>query len=183
MVGYYKDEAGTNEAIDADGWFHTGDTGTLEPEGQLRLTGRKKEIFKTSFGKYINPGAIEDLFKESPMIDNMAVFGENQKFAGALIIPDFNDLRNWCDHKGIEYTTHTEMVNHPQVKQKFKKEIDKYNAQLGATEQIKRYEIIDFEWSTFTGELTPTLKLKRNYITKKYEANINRLFDVIAEND
>ncbi len=177
MLGYYKEPELTKGAIDADGWFHTGDTGIIEPKGQLRLTGRKKEIFKTSFGKYINPGAIEDLFKESPFIDNMVVFGENQKFAAALVVPDFNDLRNWCANKGIEYTTNTEMVNHERIKMRFKKEIAKYNSLLGATEQIKRYELIDFEWSTFTGELTPTLKLKRNYIAKKYADIINKLFD------
>jgi long-chain acyl-CoA synthetase len=178
MLGYYREPELTKEAIDAEGWFHTGDTGHIEPEGQLKLTGRKKEIFKTSFGKYINPGAIEDIFKESPFIDNMAVFGENQKYAVALIIPDFNDLRNWCANKGMEYTTNTEMVNHPRIRKRYKKEVDKYNAILGATEQIKRFEIIDFEWSTYTGELTPTLKLKRNYIQKKYELMINKLFDI-----
>lgn len=183
MMGYYRDEQGTIDSIDAEGWFHSGDTGVIEPQGQLKITGRKKELFKTSFGKYINPGAIEDLFKESSIIDNMAVFGENQKFAAALIIPDFNDLRGWCANKGIEYTTNTEMVNHQAVRKKFKKEVDKFNAQLGTTEQIKRYELIDFEWSTFTGELTPTLKLKRSYIAKKYESNINKLFDITEEND
>lgn len=177
MMGYYKEPELTRDAIDEEGWFHTGDTGVIEPEGQLRLTGRIKELFKTSFGKYVNPVAIEDLFKESNLIDNMAVFGENQKFAVALVVPDFTDLKAWCINKGIEYTTNTEMINHERVKNKFRKEIAKYNAQLGATEQIKRYEIIDFEWSTFTGELTPTLKLKRKYIEKKYEAIINKLFD------
>jgi long-chain acyl-CoA synthetase len=176
MVGYYKEPELTRDAIDADGWFHTGDTGIIEEKGQLRLTGRKKEIFKTSFGKYVNPGAIEDLFKESPFIDNMAVFGENQKFAVALVVPDFNDLRNWCANKGIDYTTNTEMVNNDRIRQRYRKEMNKYNAMLGATEQIKRWELIDFEWSTFTGELTPTLKLKRNYIAKKYADVIERLF-------
>lgn len=181
MMGYYKEPELTKEAIDEEGWFHTGDTGLIEPEGQLRLTGRIKELFKTSFGKYINPGAIEDLFKESPIIDNMAVFGENQKFAIALVVPDFNDLRNWCDNKGIEYTTNTEMINNERIRQKFKKEISRYNALLGATEQIKRYELIDYEWSTFTGELTPTLKLKRKYIEAKYESTINKLFDITTD--
>jgi long-chain acyl-CoA synthetase len=183
MLGYYKEPELTKEAIDAEGWFHTGDTGHIEPEGQLKLTGRKKEIFKTSFGKYINPGAIEDIFKESPFIDNMAVFGENQKFAVALIVPDFNDLRNWCANKGMEYTTNTEMVNHPRILKRYKKEVGIYNAKLGATEQIKRFEIIDFEWSTYTGELTPTLKLKRAYIQKKYEPIINKLFDINDEKE
>lgn len=177
MKGYYKEPKLTKEAIDKDGWFHTGDLGKLEPEGQLKITGRKKEIFKTSFGKYINPGAIEDVFKESSLIDNLIVLGENQKYAVALIVPDYNDLRGWCDNKGIDYTTNTEMIAHPEIRKKLQKEINYYNSKLGATEQIKRYEFIDFEWSPLTGELTPTLKLKRNYIIKKYSTLIDSMFE------
>lgn len=176
MKGYYKAPDLTAEVIDSDGWFHTGDVGKLEPEGQLRITGRKKEIFKTSFGKYINPGQIEDKFKESPFIDNMIVVGENQKFAAALIVPDFNDLKAWCENKGIEYTTNTEMINHERVKRRFKKEIDFYNRYFGETEQIKKWEIMDAEWVTFSGELTPTLKLRREYITNKYAGIIDKMF-------
>ncbi|MFA5196512.1 MAG: long-chain fatty acid--CoA ligase, partial [Bacteroidales bacterium] len=164
MKGYYKDEVYTKEVIDTDGWFHTGDLGQIEEKGQLRITGRKKEIFKTSFGKYINPGQIEDKFKESPMIDTLIVLGENQKFAAALLVPDFNDLKSWCENKNIVYTTNTEMINHPDVKKKFAKEVSFYNSFFGDTEQIKRWEIMDSEWSVFSGELTPTLKIKREYI-------------------
>mgnify|MGYP001384161319 CR=1 FL=1 len=178
MKGYYKDEELTKTVIDDQGWFHTGDLGVFEPKGQLHITGRKKEIFKTSFGKYVNPGQIEDKFKESPIIDTLMVVGENQKYAAALIVPDFNDLKSWCENKGIVYTSNPEMINHPDVKRKFKKEIAYYNTFFGETEQIRSWEIMDSEWSVFSGELTPTLKLKRNYINKKYQDNITRLFEV-----
>lgn len=177
MKGYYKDEALTREVIDEAGWFHTGDLGIIEPEGQLRITGRKKEIFKTSFGKYVNPGQIEAKFTESPMIDTLIVLGENQKYAAALIVPDFNDLKSWCENKGIVYTTNPEMIGHPDVKKKFAKEIKYYNSFFGETEQIRRWEIMDSEWSVFSGELTPTLKLKRNYIKEKYKDIISKLFE------
>ncbi len=177
MKGYYKDEAHTKEVIDEEGWFHTGDLGILEPKGHVRITGRKKEIFKTSFGKYVNPGQIEAKFTESPMIDTMIVLGENQKYAAALIVPDFIDLKSWCENKGIVYTTNPEMIHHPDVKKKFKKEIEYYNSFFGETEQIKRWEIMDSEWSVWSGELTPTLKIKRNYINEKYKGIIDKLFE------
>jgi long-chain acyl-CoA synthetase len=119
MLGYYKEPALTAEAIDADGWFHTGDLGQIEPEGQLRITGRKKEIFKTSFGKYISPELIENKFKESHFIDALMVVGENQKYAGALIVPDFTFLRSWCARKEVPYTTDQEMVQHERIQKRF----------------------------------------------------------------
>ncbi|OIP01510.1 MAG: long-chain fatty acid--CoA ligase [Bacteroidetes bacterium CG2_30_32_10] len=178
MLGYYKDPEQTKQIIDEQGWFHTGDTGVFEKEGPLRITGRKKELFKTSFGKYIAPQLIEDKFKESSFIDNMIVLGENQKYAAALIVPDFNHLRAWCEHKEIEYTTNEEMINLPRIKNRFLKEVKKYNHFLGSYEQIKKHELLAGEWSQESGELTPTLKLKRNIINKKYKANIDKLFDL-----
>ena len=178
MQGYYKEEQLTKEVIDAEGWFHTGDLGRIEPEGQLRITGRKKELFKTSFGKYINPSQIEDKFKESPFIDSMIVLGENQKFAAALIVPDFTDLKAWCETKDIAYTTNSEMINLPRIKQRYKKEMDFYNTFFGETEQIKKWEIMETEWTSISGELTPTLKIKRSYIIDKYASNIKKLFSV-----
>lgn len=174
--GYYKAEDLTKEAIDPDGWFHTGDIGHFEPKGQLRITGRKKEMFKTAFGKYIVPTIIENKFNEESLIDNIMVLGENKQFAAALIVPNFNDLRSWCDRKGIAYTTNEEMINHPDVIRKFKKIVAKYNASFGDTEKIIRYELIDYEWSVATGELTPTLKLRRNFIATKFADKIIKLF-------
>lgn len=177
MKGYFKEPALTAESIDEDGWFHTGDLGQFEPEGQLKITGRKKELFKTSFGKYISPQPIEDTFKESLFIDQLIVVGENQKFAGALIVPDFNFLRSYCTVKDIPYTTNEEMVVLPRIIKRFQVEINKYNKCFGETEKVKSWTLMDSEWSFDTGEITPTMKLKRNYIMKKYEERITKLFN------
>lgn len=175
--GYYKADDLTKEAIDEEGWFHTGDIGHFEPEGQLRITGRKKEMFKTAFGKYVVPTLIEGKLCEDPLIDNIMVIGENKKFAAALIVPNFSDLRSWCARHDIAYTTNEEMIKHPEVLQKFKRVVDKYNAQLGETEQVKKFALIDYEWGISTGELTATLKLKRNFITQKFSEKIESLFE------
>ncbi|MBW6490433.1 MAG: long-chain fatty acid--CoA ligase [Lentimicrobium sp.] len=176
MLGYFKDEEMTKSVIDEDGWFHTGDIGLFEPEGQLRITGRKKEIFKTSLGKYIAPELLENKVKESPFIDNIIVVGENQKFAAALVVPDFNHLKSYCNIKQIKYTTDEEIITVPQIKQRLMKVIDQFNKNFGSTEQIKRVEFMSKEWSTGSGELTPTLKLKRAFIVKKYQEKIDKLF-------
>ncbi|MDD6581868.1 MAG: AMP-dependent synthetase/ligase [Bacteroidales bacterium] len=175
--GYYKADDLTKEAIDEEGWFHTGDIGHFEPEGQLRITGRKKEMFKTAFGKYVVPTLIEGKLCEDPLIDNVMVIGENKKFAAALIVPNFSDLRSWCARHDIAYTTNEEMIKHPEVLQKFKRVVDKYNAQLGETEQVKKFALIDYEWGISTGELTATLKLKRNFIAQKFSEKIESLFE------
>lgn len=176
MVGYFKEPEMTREAIDEDGWFHTGDLGHIEPEGHLKITGRKKEIFKTSFGKYISPQLIEDKLKESLFIDHIIVLGENQKFAGALIVPDFTFLKSYCGIKEIPFTTNAEIILLPRIRKRLKVEVDKYNATLGETEKIKSWDLLDVEWTSESGELTPTLKLRRNFISKKYEPVISKLF-------
>jgi len=178
MLGYFQDNELTAEAIDSDGWFHTGDLGRIEPEGQLRITGRKKEIFKTSFGKYISPEHIENKFKESDFIDAIMVIGENQKYAAALIVPDFAHLRAWCLLKEIPYTSDAEMVNLSRINKRFHKEVHKYNRFFGATEQIKAFEIVGNEWTVDTGELTPSLKLKRKVICEKHKSLISKIFDI-----
>ena len=176
MIGYYKEPEMTREAIDSDGWFHTGDLGHIEPEGQLAITGRKKELFKTSFGKYVSPQPIEDKFKESLFIDQMIVVGENQKFAGALIVPDFAFLKEYCKLKEIEFTTPAEMIANDRIRKRFQSEIKKYNKLFGETEQVKSWELLDHEWTLESGEITPTLKLKRKFIHLKYKEQIDRLF-------
>jgi len=176
MKEYYKEPEMTKEAIDEEGWFHTGDMGHIDEDGLLRITGRKKEIFKTSFGKYIAPQLIENKFRESPFIDNLIVLGENQKFAAALITPDFNHLKNWCEGKEIEYASNKEMLDLPRIKKRFLKEVKKYNESFGITEQIQKFELMDSEWTIESGELTATLKLRRTYINKKYAALICKLF-------
>ena len=177
MLGYYKAPELTKEVIDEKGWFHTGDIGHFEPEGQLRITGRKKEMFKTAFGKYVVPTLIENKFSEDPMIDNILVVGENKQFAAALIVPEFGNLRSWCADKGIEYTTNEEMVKDTEVLKQYKKIVDYYNKFFGDTEKVSRHQLVDYEWSIQTGELTPTLKLRRNFIINKYREDIERLFE------
>ena len=176
MLGYYKDSKLTKEAIDKDGWFHTGDIGNIEETGQLRITGRKKEIFKTSLGKYISPQLMENKFKESPFIDVIFVLGENQKYAAALVVPDFEHLRSWCNVKEIKYSSNKEMLANPVIKKRFQREIDICNSAFGKTEQIMSFELLDTPWTVETGELTASLKLRRQFIYKKYKAEIDRLF-------
>jgi len=176
MKGYYKEPEMTKEAIDKDGWFHTGDLGKIEPEGYLKITGRKKSIFKTAMGKYVSPEHIENRFVESPFVDAILVVGENQKFAAALIVPDFLHLKSWCTVKGISYTSNSEMVNHDEVKKRFKKEVNEVNNNFGAYEQIKKYKLMENEWTIQTRELTANLKLRRKYICEKYNDVIEGLF-------
>ncbi|MCL2097681.1 MAG: long-chain fatty acid--CoA ligase [Bacteroidales bacterium] len=176
MLGYYKDEELTRSVIDSEGWFHTGDLGSINEKGQVMLTGRLKSLFKTSFGKYINPQLIEEKFTESPFIENIVVMGEGEKFAAALISPDFNFLQGWCARHSIPYISPQEIVKHPDVIKRFAKEVAKYNVCFGDTEQIKKYELIPDEWSQLTEILTPTLKVKRNLVQKRYKENIKKLF-------
>jgi long-chain acyl-CoA synthetase len=182
MQGYFKDEQLTREVIDEDGWFHTGDIGRIEPEGQLRITDRKKLIFKTSFGKYIAPQVLENKFKESPFIDQILILGENQKFAAALIVPDFNHLKNWCSVKGIPYTTNDEMIALPRIRKRFQKEVNHYNQFFGEYEKIMKYELIHQEWGVETGELSATLKLRRSHLLEVYEPMILKIFNTSKEN-
>lgn len=177
MIGYYKDEQMTKEVMDSDGWFHTGDLGHLEPEGQLKITGRKKELFKTSFGKYVSPQLIEDKLKESLFIDQLIVVGENQKFVGALIVPDFTFMKSYCERKEIPFGSNAEVIANPVIRKRFQKEIDKYNKQFGDTEKIKTWDLLDTEWTLENGEITPTMKLRRPFICEKYDDQIKQLFD------
>ena len=172
MLGYYKDEELTKEVIDENGWFHTGDIGKFTDKGQLMIVGRLKNIFKTSFGKYINPQIIEEKFTESPFIENMVVVGENQKFAAALISPDFNFMKEWCARHEIEYTNPQD----PRIKQRFLTEIEKYNEFFGEAEKIKKFELIPDEWSQLTDILTPTLKVKRRLVYARYKDVIERIY-------
>ncbi len=176
MEGYYKDPEMTKEAIDKDGWFHTGDQGRIEPEGHIKITGRKKAIFKTAMGKYISPEHIENKFVESSFVDSLLVVGENQKFAAALIVPDFLFLKSWCAKKGVKCSTNAEIINNPDVINRFRKEVAKYNNSFGSYEQIKKYKLLEKEWAIETRELTANLKLRRKFIFEKYNSDIEGLF-------
>jgi len=175
MLGYYKEPKMTEETV-VDGWLHTGDKGMIDNDGMLKITGRVKEIFKTSMGKYISPVLLENKIKESPFIDQIMVLGENQKFAAALIVPDFEYMQTWCKIKEIPYTGNAEMIRHKAFRNRIKKEIDCFNKQFGSTEKIKKFELIDHEWTVESGEITANLKLKRKFIQQRYKKTINELF-------
>ncbi|MBU0488171.1 MAG: long-chain fatty acid--CoA ligase [Bacteroidetes bacterium] len=176
MLGYYKEPQLTAEVIDQEGWFHTGDIGIITIQGQLKITDRKKSLFKTSAGKYISPQTLENKFRESPLIGQVMVVGENQKHPSALIVPNFEFLKTWIDDGLTPAKKVSEVVSAPDFKKKMQDEIDYYNRFFGDTEQIKRFEIIDEEWSIKTGELTPSLKLKRPYIMMKYKNLIDKIY-------
>ncbi len=176
MMGYYKDEELTRTVIDEDGWFHTGDQGEWTDKGQLKITGRLKNIFKTSFGKYVNPQVIEEKFGESLFIDNMVVVGENQKFAAAIISPNFEHLKSWCKRHNIDFSTPEEAVHDLAINKRFSREIEKYNALFGETERIKKFRLVSDSWSQQNGILTPTLKVKRHIVQKIYKEQIDELF-------
>jgi long-chain acyl-CoA synthetase len=176
MLGYYNRPDLTAEVIDADGWFHTGDIGTFVDNRFLKITDRKKEIFKTSGGKYIAPQAIENKFKESSFIEQLMVVGENRKFPGAVIVPSFAHLRKWCAEEGIDYSTDAEMISNPAVVSRIAAEVEALNRSFSQFEQIKRFELVGKEWTIDGGELTATLKLRRKILTERYQALIEKIY-------
>ena len=176
MKGYYKQPELTAQAIDPDGWFHTGDTGYFDPDGYLFITGRTKSMFKTSMGKFINPEVIEEKMKQSPFILDMMVVGAEQKFAAALVAPDFDMLKDWCRRHGVSAQTPAEMIADKVVLARYQKVMDKYNAELGVTEQVKRFALVADTWSEANKMLTPTQKLIRRNVEAAYKEQIEALF-------
>ncbi len=164
MLGYYKQPELTNEVIDADGWLHTGDIGIIEDGKFLKITDRKKEIFKTSGGKYIAPQAIENKLKESRFIEQAIVVGENQKFPSAFIVPAFAYLKEWCSQHQMPYTTNIEMVKNKTIIDRIMKEVDVANESMAKYEKIKKIVLMSTEWTIDKGEMTPKLSLKRKVI-------------------
>jgi long-chain acyl-CoA synthetase len=174
MQGYYKEPEMTAEVL-KNGWFHTGDIGVLEGN-YLKITDRKKEMFKTSGGKYIAPQVMENKFKESLLIEQLIVVGDGRNYPAALIVPSFDGLREYCKRKDIPYTSDEEMVNKPEIKEKYQAEVDSYNKYFGKWEQIKRFKLLEKPWGIDSGELTPTMKLKRKVITQKYQQQIEEIY-------
>jgi len=188
MLGYYKKPEATAEVfreIDGKKWFCTGDIGKFIPgEGGrqfLKITDRKKELLKTSGGKYVAPAPIENRFREDFLVEQIMVVGEKQKFVSALIVPAEEALKNWCEHKGITWTNIHEMITHPKVVGKYQKIIDGLNPQFSHIEQIKKFKLVPYQWlpvheDQSESELTPTLKLKRRVIRKKFEKEIAEIY-------
>jgi len=177
MMGYYKQPELTAQVISEGGWFHTGDIGVWVEGKFLKITDRKKEIFKTSGGKYVAPQPIENKMKESPFIEQMMVVGADEKFAGALIVPSMPNLTEWCQKHQVQNkgTTH-QLLNDPKVIELFKGIVEEYNQGFNHVEQVKKFELLDSEWTIDGGELTPTLKLKRKVIMEKYRNVVERIY-------
>jgi long-chain acyl-CoA synthetase len=176
MLGYYKHPELTAEAIDKEGWLHTGDVGMLVDNRFLKITDRKKELFKTSGGKYVAPQVIENSFKESSLIEHIMVVGENKKSVSAIIVPAIPSLQAWCEENGLSFSSNEEMLSHPMVVKKYSQVRDEYNKGLSEVEQVKKFTLLLSDWSIESGELTPTLKLKRKVIMEKYEHIIAELY-------
>ncbi|MBW6536591.1 MAG: long-chain fatty acid--CoA ligase [Mariniphaga sp.] len=176
MMGYYKAPELTAEVIDENGWFHTGDIGVFEDGKYLKITDRKKEIFKLSGGKYIAPQMIENKLKTSNLIEQVMVIGANEKFASALISPNFPLLHDWCAEHKIHFENNEELIKIPEVVEKIQKEVQIINKTLGSHEQINRIRLVCEEWTPASGELSPTLKLRRNVVAVKYQHLINDIY-------
>ena len=174
MMGYYKRPDLTAEAM-ADGWYHTGDIGMMD-DRFLKITDRKKELFKTSGGKYVAPLPIENKLKESIFIEQVMVVGSEKKFVGALIVPSFPNLKDWCRQHNIKASTDEEIIHHPAVITMFKELVESFNKYFNHVEQIKKFELLPHEWSIDTGEMTPKMSIKRKVVMEKYRDAIERIY-------
>ncbi len=176
MMGYYNRPDATEEAIDKDGYFHTGDIGEMVENRFLRITDRKKEIFKTSGGKYIAPVMIENKLKESPFIEQVMVIGENQKYASALIVPAFAYLKEYCKLHNIVYNTDADIIKNPSIKARIVQEVEAVNKDLAHYETIKRPELMPREWTIDKNEMTPKLSLKRKIIMNANKELVEKIY-------
>ena len=175
MMGYYKRPDLTAQDI-VDGWFHTGDIGMLTATNFLKITDRKKELFKTSGGKYVAPLAIENKLKESPFIEQVMLVGADRKFVSALIVPSFPNLRSWCRNNNIPDSKNEDLLRNPKVLELFKELVESFNKFFNHVEQVKKFELLAYEWSVDTGELTPKMSLKRKVVIEKYRDAIDRIY-------
>jgi long-chain acyl-CoA synthetase len=175
MAGYYKNPELTAEVLE-DGWFHTGDIGELDQDSFLKITDRKKEIFKTSGGKYVAPSPIENKMKENHFIEQMMVVGSERKFTAALIVPSYTHLKPWCKENDISFSSNKELIKDARVVALYQSIINTYNPEFNHVEQVKKIILLPDEWSIESGELTPTGKMKRKVITEKYKTEIDKMY-------
>ena len=176
MKGYYNKPEETAEAIDADGWFHTGDCGEISPTGELILTERLKDLFKTSNGKYIAPQVLETLLGQDKFIEQVTIIGDGRKYVSALIVPDFEELKAYAEKKHIEHRTIEDLVNNPDIHKMIEERINDYQKDLASYEQIKRFVLLPKPFTMESGELTNTLKIKRAVINKRYRPLIDAMY-------
>ncbi|MDB4061752.1 long-chain fatty acid--CoA ligase [Vicingaceae bacterium] len=172
MLGYYKNEEATKEVFTEDGWFKTGDLGTLVEGQYLKITGRKKETFKTSGGKYVAPQLLENKMKESSFIEQIMVVGESEKHPAAIVQPSFDFLKEWCKRKDIPYTTGAEMIKMVRIHNRIMKEVEIYNESFAQFEQVKKIILAPSVWGIDTGEMTPTMKIKRQVLMENFNDEI-----------
>ncbi|MNL34803.1 Long-chain-fatty-acid--CoA ligase FadD15 [compost metagenome] len=175
MHGYYKNPEETANVI-VDGWLHTGDIGTMIEGRFLKITDRKKELFKNSGGKYIAPQPIENKLKESRFIEQVMAVGANEKYVGALIVPNFEHLQKWMLLNGMSFTTNAAAVKEEAVLKHYKAILDKYNKEFSAIEQVKKFSLLEKEWTVEEGTMTPKLSLKRKVIVEKYKEQIDDIY-------
>ncbi len=175
--GYWSKPQASAESFDADGWFNTGDVARIDEDGFLFITDRKKDLLKTSGGKLIAPQPIENHLKSDPLIANAAVVGDRHKFACVLISPNFQMLEAWAQEKGIAVADRSQLVAHPHVETTYAQIVERVNATLASFETLKRFHIVPDEWALDTGELTPSMKLKRRVVEQKYAAAIARFYE------
>jgi long-chain acyl-CoA synthetase len=177
FTGYWHKPEATREAIEPEGWFHTGDIGRVDEDGFLYITDRKKELLKTSGGKMIAPAPIESKLNQSPLVANAVVVGDRHKFMSVLIAPDFVSLENLAKEKGIDFSSREELLSHADVKAEYQALLRKVNENLANFETLKRFHLVPDEWSIATGEMTPTMKLKRRVVVERYAAEIAALYN------
>ncbi len=175
MKGYYKRPDLTAETV-VDGWLLTGDIGIWVNNKFLKITDRKKELFKTSGGKYVAPQPIENKLKESPFVEQVMVVGSERKFVGALIVPSFAVLKEWMHEKGIPFTTNEDVIHHPKVLELYRELVESFNKFFNHVEQIKKFELLPREWTIETGEMTPKMSLKRKVVMEKFNHAIERIY-------
>lgn len=176
MKGYYKDPERTKEVIDEEGWFHTGDIGELDENRMLKITDRKKEIFKLSGGKYVAPQQVENHFKESQFIEQLIVIGENEKFTAALIVPDFVFLHNWCAIHKVSFRDNDDLITKPRIIDRYQKEVEKYNEEFDQVMKVKVFKLVSDSWTPENGMLSPTQKLKRKEVMAKYSHLVKEIY-------
>lgn len=176
MLGYYKNEEETRKVFNEDGWLLTGDIGEFTPDGFLKITDRKKELFKTSGGKYVAPAPIENKLKESFFIEQIALEGDGEKYISALIIPNFDNLKEWAKKHDISFLSNKELIENQQVKQFYKDIVTEFNVNFGKVEQIKHFELLADEWTVENGLLTATMKLRRKVLKEKYKDLIDSFY-------